>query len=234
MIITPITELNLQASKNKFLNLTFQMKENIKSVVNAESSVFNNSVETFNEDLRTNLIDGTIGDALKILFVDYDAVASIAFDRVTLHTRLFDFGDDDDISEVATFQIEDAATTNALVQVYSLSFAYLASSQVDFDNNDLLLENVRVLNEQFIKVDDGTMDRQFRVELVDMKTLYLQFLSQVDVAQVIEIDLKTKTPATVITYQLYESLDNLDKIIGLNDFLFTGYMEGTIKVLSPC
>lgn len=231
MIITIIDQLNIDAAEQKLTDLTDLMIENIRSVISAESAVFNDTVDSFNANIRSNLINETVGESLKDLFTEYDAVAILATDRVTLHERLFDFGDNDDISTSATLQIENAKNLNKIIQTFALSFAYVSSAQVEFNNNEDLLNNVTVLNTQFNKINDGTLDKDTFDQFMQLKTLYLQYLSNLDVADVIVINTNKLTPSTELTYRLFGDFTNLDTIIGLNNQTFTGFLQGDIKVI---
>lgn len=230
-LINIIDYLAFESARNKLLSLSQAFRDAIIRVVNSENAEFNADLESFESNINTIILNGTIGEALQTLFNSYELVGNTANDQYILSKEMFDFGDTDTQTNLSPKQATNNTAINNGVQINALAQGYNNAVQINFGNEEELEERISELDAQYKKLIERELDQDTRVSLLNIRTLSNTYFSTLDLKSIIEIETKT-IPSTVLSYKYYKDSTQADQIISLNKIQNTGFVEGTIKILS--
>jgi len=214
------------------LNLLFLTMQNaVLSVVNENNNEFDDEVNKFRDNIATIVLENTIGENLESLFNSYDLVGKTAQDRFLMDKELFQFGTEETMinsNEDLTISLN---TLDINIRINALALAYDNSTNVEYGNTDELEVVISDLEAEYDSILENDIDSDTRIALLDLKTRAIGFLSNLELKDVVEIN-TFPIPSTVLSYQYYKDSFFADNIISLNNINNTGFIEGTIKILS--
>lgn len=218
-------------TREKIENLSALLKESVKRVVNDENEEFKSKVDSFESNINTIILGGTLGESLSELFDAYNLVGSTSNDKYLLAVEVFGFGDDDTTLSTNKKLILNKFVINSSANINALALAYDNAVQIEYGNQDELDQVKDVLDTQYQKLIQLEVDEDTRLSLLNIRTLGNRFFSSLNLRDVIEFE-TTVIPSTVLSYKLYKDSSHSDQIVKLNKTQNTGFIEGVIKVLS--
>jgi len=221
-----------------FLTVIGQEFEMIKTIVPLDSekeSSYNSSVETFNDNIVTNVTDNeSLATDLDNIVTNLDGLASEQVDNVSIYQALYEIGTQALISPALTVQSQELNDNIALITNYinimALGLSYNAFALVTFETDQDINFHEDLLEDQydyiFLRLDSeiGFITNSLRNEIT-------KFFEAQDVRRVIDMNVPGN-PLTKLVYLLYDNLDDYEKIYELNNKLNPVWYEGDIKVLT--
>jgi len=222
-----------QSAQTKLENLSIAFRDAIKRVVNVENAQFNAVINKFDSSINSIIINNTIGEEISALFVEFNKVSDSPNDQYLLFKEMFDFGDTDTTALVTQVQLQNNRSINLTVKIQALAYAYVSACEIEYGNQQELDSNIKDLELQYQSIITGELelDSDTRIALINQRTRAFQFFGSLDLSAIIETETKM-VPSTVLAYRLYEDSTRSDEIVTLNRIQDTGYIEGTINILS--
>lgn len=230
-LFIPNDFLAFESASRKLESLVDAFRGAVKRVVNEDSSEFSATLDDFESNIPTILLTDTLGTELESLFINFEDVAANSRDQYLLAVELFDFGDDDTQTNNTPIQASNNEVINSAVQINSLSLAYNSAVLIEYVSEQDLDEVKDTLDTQYQKDIAFDVNSDTRVSLLQIRTDSNRFFSQLDLKSVVDIE-TTQIPSTVLSYQYNGTSSDADSIITLNEEINTGFIEGTVKVLS--
>ncbi len=237
--------LNYTSSLNKYTNFARRMAGLATGATNGAG--LGSIISNFSDALSTILGNPVLlGSAVNSVFNQFEAVFDVANVLFSSSETLFAFGDTDtkSVSLNTPQKVEQAKNQqvcNAQVQMNAVGIAGNAFAQMDFDNEEELLEKGAVLIAQIDKIEQSDFMKNPEIDGVTDIAYYLKEMRN-DITDVIEekqasvpkiTEVKPKEASvSMIAYRLYDSLDNTEGLIALNGILNPKSIEGSMKVYS--
>ncbi len=179
-----------------------------------------------------------LADRFEIAFSNLELAYDSATDLFEVSKGLFGFGAGD-VESVGTSSIEEDKTENQTlinnqVSTNALSIGYNAASQIDFQNEEELNRAINDLENGFQLLDTSTLDDDIyqNMLLIRQEANAIFNNLRIGLPRVNTLSFLNARPLSLIVYELYGSLDNLDAIEDLNNFKDTSCVSGDVKVLS--
>lgn len=218
--------------KDRLTLLIDTMQEAIIRVVNDQNEDFEEQVESFNDNIITVITGNTINVEIDKLFDAYDLVGDDARARYNLAKEVFSFGENETNITTNTDQTKALNLINIDAQVYALTIAYDNAANITYDNKEDLQVVLDELEAEYVKVIKNTLlDTDTRENLVAMRTETIQLLSALELRSINTVE-TAMIPSRVLSYQYYGSSELSDQIVNLNNAANTGFIEGSVQVLS--
>lgn len=204
--------------------------------------------KSFTDSLPTNLrAPSDMATSLSDLFGVANNASDDPKETASAFTQLFEFGKADNfIPKTNRQDVEKSnnnSVTNYAFNAYTLLYAYLNYSQASFDD-DVELEAVAAkLELQYQKIINGTVTDAQPLNVIDVlssdtldrleaaRNLARQKFDDdaINVAKITQIAVN-EMPASIISYLYYETTDETDQIIALNDLKNISFVSGTLNV----
>ena len=157
--------------------------------------------------------------------------------NIALFSKFYNFCDDSVLVNPNNRELAERNRNRLVfcetVQAHALVQSYRSVGSIAF-NNVLLLDRFRnILDDQFERVIlDTVLDGESQDDLEALRVDASLFFSQQSVAVFNLVDFNTPTlPITVLTYNLYNSTDNDQQLIDLNNIQDVGHVSGQLKIL---
>ncbi len=186
---------------------------------------------------------GLVADSLKLaeetraLFDELLNLGLEAQANIALMRAFFGFGDDDLSLTANNRELVERNRNRAVfsqtVQAHALAQSYRAVGLIDFSNSVALNDTRIALDSQFEKIVlDSVLTGDATNALEDTRVTTSLFFSQQSIATFNLVDFNTPSlPITILTYNLYNSTDNDEQLIALNDIKDVGFVRGQLEIL---
>ena len=206
---------------------------------------FSNFLTSFATSLP-NFLGGNIsllGSAIGQLFYTFESAYSSASDLLSSSETLFAFGDTDTPVTPNTpqriEQIQNAQVLNTQIKASALGVACNAFAQNDFANELELQEAQKNIEKQINDIITSDIMKNTSVDGVADIKYYLKQI-QVDFADVVaekyqitpkikEINVRNES-VSLIAYKYYDSLDDVDALIDLNNISNPKSVSGNMRI----
>jgi prophage DNA circulation protein len=191
--------------------------------------------------LKINTLINTgseLGAALTSIQNEFTLLNDDPKERVSMQSQLFNFGDDFvPLKQDTAGRIERKKNRDLLIlntQGSALAQSYNDVIQIEFDTVEELDEVSKQIDEQYNAVIElPEVTDTLRTQLADLKAIARKSLEEQRVTAPRLTDIEVyKTPATVLTYQYYDDLENYDALINLNGIIETGNVNGTNRIFT--
>lgn len=198
------------------------------------SSSLNEIVASINELVQA---PSDLADRFKTAFSNLERAYDNSGDLFDSVKQMFNFvtGDENTTGD-GTIQKNKATNQdliNDLISTNNLAIGYNASVNISFNNVDELNAVNTSLEEGFQGLNEDLDDSLYQTMLDLRKEASDIFKSlSISLPKVNTLEFINAHPLATLVYQLYGSLDLLDNINDLNDFVDTSSVSGDIKVLS--
>lgn len=187
-----------------------------------------------------------IGSAINSIFNEFESVFDDAKVLFSSSETLFAFGDTDllPVSPKTPEQVENTKNSqvlNAQVQLSAVCMASNSFAQMEFDNQDELEQYRTILTEQFNKIEQSDFLKNPDYDEI-VEIIYLIKEIRNDLVGVIK-EKKATTPklvtinanresVTMIAYKYYDSIENIEGIINLNNIQNPKCLVGDMRIYS--
>jgi len=241
---------NLKLKTNNFTNFNF-VKNKLTDVADyfeIAKTKAEQVAEKLNDfdskliDYRANLVElinkpDELASEITDLFNFLNVLAKDALGQIEMYKYFFDFGSEDEEIVGSTFarieREENQQIINENILVNSLSLAYQNIINVDFTNTDEIDELSSILETQYDAIADNVLDTTTYDNLQELrKEARIFFDRQRAIAYRVTQINTNLIPATVLTYDYYENLDNWEQILSLNNSVEPSFLQGEINILT--
>lgn len=237
--------LSYSNSLTKYTNFAQQMAGLATSATSGAG--LSSLISNFSNGLSTLLGNPILlGSAVNSVFNQFEAVFDVANVLFSSSETLFAFGDTDkkSVSLNTPQKIEqekNAQIMNSQIQMSATGIASNAFAQIEFDNEDELEKQAELLIAQLDKLEQSDFMKNSEIEGITDINLTLKEIRN-DLSDVIE-EKKASTPkitetiinrdsVSMVAYRYYDSLDNVDGLISLNNIQNPKSIEGSMRVYS--
>lgn len=187
-----------------------------------------------------------LGSAVNSVFNQFEAVFDVAKVLFSSSETLFAFGDTDNIavSPKTPEQVENAKNSqvcNAQIQLSAVGIASNAFAQMEFDNQDELEQYREVLTAEFNKIEqsdfmqnpdiDGVAEISYLVKNIRNNLADIVKAKKASTPKLVTITPK-KESVSMIAYKYYNSNDNIEGLIKLNNIQNPKSIEGEMRIYS--
>lgn len=216
-------------------NINTRLFTQNRGFINIFSQLLNSYTSSANQ-LVTN--PSELGNQTMNLFKETDNVVTAPEDKLTVYTKFYDFNDTQSRVPPTTFEriqrqnnrdiLNDSIQAGALVQ------SYRAATQIEFTNVRELDQVQDTLETQYQKLaNKDSLSDDVKLGLQDLRNDSRLFFEQekLNVNQIDTIETFLQ-PLTVLTYQYYGDIDNVEKLVELNDVKNPSFVEGQIAILT--
>lgn len=192
-------------------------------------------ISQFKDNINTYaLAPLELASSLTSLFSEFNFIASDNKEQLRIWKSFYDFGDEDRAIALTTLEREERSNTlniiNNAMKANSLIYAYGTASDINY-TNDAELDLIRdEIEEQYQSIKESLDDSVLK-SLEIVRKLTLEYLDNLDVANVITVDVK-ETSAVLLSFWYYGDQSQYDNIVQLNDFIDPAFMSGEVKVLN--
>ena len=199
-----------------------------------------NAIISGYEGAINNLIQlpESFGSSISDLFLSFDNLYDAASDTLIAISGVFGFGGNDEsfkqdtAGRVERQKNQDLVRAN--VKTQSLSYAYVAAVQIEFESEEgLALVNAQ-LEEQYIDIrNNELLSNESLLSLDNLRIQANSALSQIllNTRKIITINTRI-IPLAVLVYQYYGSTDLVGIISELNKIQQNAFVEGDVRILT--
>lgn len=232
---------NYESAFSKITNVSTAVSSSV-STINTDTSFINDynaALKNYNDTI-TQLVSSPdlLSDQVSGLFLVANNVAATPTDGFNFAQSLFDFGSDDSDVVFNTLQyqerIKNLGILNAAMQAFALIYAFKNAVLIGYVTVTQVREISEILNAQFLKVygnDYLSFDTQ--TQLADLRIAMAEFFKQAEINAYKIVQITTSViPATVLAYQYYGSIDQVDNLIGINNIANVSFVEGKVDILT--
>jgi len=233
--------------KNNFSEAVSKVESVVDSVRSAISFVsdtsdsidqFTADINDFADNAKVLVKDSSgLADEFKKTYEGLDQLYSDAQTRFDVIRKLFGFGADDITINPTTAALTERKSNNDLLNgsmsAASLSSAYLAATQIDYQTTDQIKDTTDSLDDQYDSVLLSSVDQSVKDAITDMRVSVLDALNEVSVTtpRVITVD-TVPTTARLLAFDYYGNDDNGQTIIDLNDIADVSFISGSIDLVT--
>ena len=202
-------------------------------------NAFNASISGYEGNVN-NLIQlpDSFGSGIGELFQSFDSLYDAAADTLTAISGVFGFGaNDESFKQNTAGRIErqkNQDLVRANVKTQSLSYAYVAAVQIDFESEEALALVNSQLEDQYTDVrNNELLSNESLLNLDELRIQANSALSQIllNTRKVITINTRL-IPLSVLVYQYYGSTDLVSVISELNSIQQNAFVEGNVRILT--
>jgi len=217
----------------------FQLGSDIIFKVTDQISPFNSTVDTFERNINQNITDPVnLGSDLTNIFNEYALLGTTPENQFTLDRNLFDFGATREPILPTTVQrvqrIENRDIIDSAMRTNALALAYNITTDLTLDNVNQIDETAAILDDQYnFIIDDNNLSNDTVNILKDLRVEVRKFLDneRVTAFRIADVDTQ-EISTTLLAYQYYGNLDNVDQLIELNNTINTSFVSGETQVLT--
>lgn len=222
---------------------------NVSSSLTSATSKINPLTENLNnfnalitgyENNVNNLIQApeSYGSGIGDLFLSFDNLYEAATDTLIAIAGVFGFGaNDESFKQDTAGRIErqkNQDLVRANVKAQSLSYAYVAAVQIDFDNEEALAQVNAQLEDQYTDVrNNELLSNESLLNLDDLRIQANSALSQIllNTRKIITINTRM-IPLSVLVFDFYGSTELVGVISKLNAIQQNAFVEGDVRILT--
>lgn len=237
--------LNYANGLNKYTSFARKMSSLASSATSGSglSSLAGNFLNGLSVLLGT---PNLLGSAVNSVFNNFEAVFDVANTLFSSSETLFAFGDTDQlpVSPNTPQQVENvknSQVSNAQVQLSAVGIASNAFAQMDFDNEEELEQYREKLTEEYNKIEQSDFLKNPEIDGVVEISYYIKEIRN-NLADIIK-EKKASTPKIVtvkpkresvsmVAYKYYDSTDNIEGLIKLNNIQNPKSVEGDMRIYS--
>lgn len=218
----------------------------IGNAIEAVTKIFNRALAEIDDfaatlnDFRNNIrrlvnLPGQLVSSLTNLISSVVALAETPEEATLTLEKLFEFGDDFPlINPITAERIERLQNRDLLtgfMQIGALAYAYEQAANIPFFTVREIDSFSNKLNAQFNKVFPTITDQNIAATLQNLRNTTNEFLDiqRLNVKKIVEI-ITPEQPAQILAYQLYGSVDNFKRLVGLNSLKDVDFASGAIEV----
>lgn len=171
------------------------------------------------------------------LFTFLEDALPNALETVRLFKQFYDFGDDSEMLTGTTQTLierqKNFDLVNFSIQSNALIINYRNTPLMDFLTVDEIDQERENLEAQYQKISDSEFFSSFDDTIKDLRVDVRQFFDDAALTAFKLQDFETKTiPSTVLVFAHYESLENQDAIISINNIRDVSFVSGTVELLT--
>ncbi len=228
---------------NKYTNLATTITRLASSATNGKS--LSSLVRNFSQGLSILLGKPVLlGSAVNAIFNRFEEVFDVANVLFSSSENLFAFGRTDRlaVSPNTPELIEYNTNTevcNAQVLLTAIGFASNAFAEMEFDNDEELEQYRQILTEQFNAIEQSEFMQNPDIEGVPEISYYLKEIrnnladvikqKKATVPKLVTIDTNNDS-VTTIAYKYYDSVDNTEGLINLNNIQNPKSIYGDMRI----
>jgi len=231
---------NFNDMKNK-VNKFVDKIDTITKSINQVTDLINDLSSTI-LDIRSN-INSKISTANNLaasitgIFNTIQFIAQNPLDKFNIMSQLFNFGQDDILinknTQIRIDRQNNRDLLNNSIQVNATALACEALLSITFKSTDDINSYRQILEDQFSNLFNSILDDATYDELIDLRNNINSFLDSQTINTPNIVSITTNTiPMTVLAYNYYESLDNLDDLININNIIDNSFVSGALNILS--
>lgn len=233
---------NITSAGDKLVSLNKSLNENIAASTDIpQDSIneFNVTSTDFDKNIYATVIDKTnLASTVQDLLSDYDMLGNTAQQSYNLAAAAFNFGSDDFFIDYKTVSSTEAITNakslNSLINATILSYLFQNAASIDYYDDEQLNSTLFDIEEKyqiFISNNNLSTDNLRDLETLRNKTRQLLESFRTKVNKVIKVDVP-KTPLSVLLYKYYDTFDNENEILKLNNIADSTSIFGNIKMVT--
>jgi len=237
-----LSSVNFSDAQGLLTGVTNSFTGNLDKVTNDSSKIsqFATIASSFQNNINSNILDpSSLGIDFIGLFTGANSTAASALDQFNLFRLFSNFGDNDTeilpttVARIQRKQNRDVINTST--QIGALTQGYAAASQRTYSDNRELLEARDVLETQYQKVIGSDLQKQSgtRLKLTELRNEARVFFEKeaVSVPKLLDVNTR-KQPLTVLAYNYYGNVDNVQSLDSLNMFDNPTFVEGDVTILT--
>ena len=178
-----------------------------------------------------------LADAIIGLFESVNGLYASVSATFETFLGFFDFGSDDISINQTTAGLTEQQLNNDIlngaVASESLSYAYLASVQIDYATTAEIDAVLIVLDDQYDKVLISGVSQDVKDAITEMRIDVINTfdLIRINTPQVITVNTQV-TSARLLAFNYYGNDDNGEVIVDLNNFSDVSFIEGDVQVVT--
>lgn len=214
---------------------------NSRSFTQAPSSIntFNTTLNQYSNNANQLITNPPVlGQQTVNLFKETDNVIQTPTEKVVVYEKFYDFNNNQERVPPTTFERiqrqNNRDVLNGTIQAGSLVQSYRAATQIEFEDIRQLEQTQDILEEQYQQVIlNPTISDNTKVALQELRNEARLFFEseRLNVNQIDTITTNTQ-PLTVLAYQYYGDVDQVDKLAALNKVRNNGFVEGEFDILT--
>lgn len=232
---------NFSAASSDALNISSSLTS-ATSKINPPTENLNNFNAVISGYVNNinNLIQapGSFGSGIGDLFLSFDNLYETASETLIAIAGVFGFGaNDESFKQDTAGRIErqkNQDLVRANIKAQSLSYAYVAAVQIDFESEEGLALVNSQLEDQYTDVrNNELLSNESLLNLDDLRIQANSALSQIllNTRKVITINTRL-IPLSVLVYQYYGSTELVSVISELNSIQQNAFVEGDVRILT--
>lgn len=202
----------------------------------AEIDAFSQSLLDFRNSIRrlVNLPEELVA-SLNNLFDSVIALAATPEEAFLTLEKFFVFGDDAPLIPQTTFEriekLRNRTLLNQYIQVGALAFAYNQAAGIDFFTIREIDVYAAKLDVQYQKVFSLITNVDLAAALSDLRGTTSEFLDiqRLNVKKIVDFE-TGPTTAQSLTYRLYGSVDDYERLVSLNEIKDADFVSGDLEV----
>jgi hypothetical protein len=234
---------NISDTAFKLISLSTLIKGSLPAATSVPSSIdqeqsnyLNDELITFNQNVYQYAQDSTsMFPAILTLLDDYNSTANTPDYAFNINKKLFAYGNNDKTILADTIYLRqrtiNRATLNSSVRAIMLCYMYVVAAEITYTDNEQLNSYISILESLYLQLTiNNNLDPNILAQLETLRTRTTIYLASLQISQVTTITV-AQTPLTKLLYNYYESFDNENEIIALNNLLNPSVIFGTTKVV---
>jgi len=231
---------NFNDAKNKVLNFIGKIEDSVKKqkILINKINDYADIITTFRNDINTIIVaPAQLAASINNLFAESQTIFDIPQNTYNFYINLFGFGEDDIAFDVITnerkIRKQNRIVLNQNIETNSLLAAYQSVINLKFYTTKDIDDVRDVLESQFQKLfNNEKIDFDTKELLESLRNeVEIYFEQQEQIAARIEIFKIFNEPITPLVYRFYGELNNIEKVINLNNLENYSFIEGNIKLL---
>jgi prophage DNA circulation protein len=212
------------------------------ALINTDSNYINDFSSTLLAFIAASnemVTDSTeLSEQVSGLLLAGNNLAASPEDGFSFFQDLFDFGDDDVDLGFTTVpyaeRIANRGILNSAVQALALIYAFKNAAVITYTTIDQISTFGEALNTQFAKVyASDYLSNDTLTQLAELRIAMAEFYKQAEINVFKITQITTPTiPATVLAYQYYADISEVDNLVSINDVHDISFMSGTVDILT--
>ncbi len=201
---------------------------NFNAIISGYESNVNNLIQ----------IPESFGSGIGDLFLSFDNLYETASETLIAIAGVFGFGDNDESFKQDTAGRIERQTNQDLVRAnvktQSLSYAYVAAVQIEFESEEALALVNSQLEEQYTDVrNNELLSNESLLNLDDLRIQANSALSQIllNTRKIITINTRM-IPLSILVFDYYGSTELVGVISELNSIQQNAFVEGDVRILT--
>lgn len=203
-----------------------------------EIDSYNSFLGEFSADINSLIIaPSNLATSINNLFSNIDGLFGTVENTAKAFKALFGFGnnDEDDVKTTTSGRIErkeNRTILNGSMNAATLGYAYLNTSQIEFENIVDIEEAADELEVQYQFIVASGASTDVLSTLTDMRVTVQDFFDEqkLTAKQLTEVIISNTIPARILSYQYYGESESATEIIALNDITDVSFVKGTLEI----